>query len=241
MNRILYALFLSFFLLSCAEPRTPAELEKRRLQLQAEVPKNNVAAFLTEYGKQNPETEVLISTSLGKITVQLYQDTPLHRANFIRLVKGGYYENTAFYRILRDFMIQGGNTANYINPTEAYTIPAEIKPQHFHKRGALAMARYDDDVNPSRASSSHNFYLVQGAVLSPLELQNIAKEKHLTLTPAQLKLYPKIGGAPTLDERYTVFGEIIEGFEVLDKIANVPVTADDRPAKPILVTMEVLR
>lgn len=241
MNRLLPVFLLLLALAACKKKLTPAEQKQLRYDLEAEVPKGNVRAFLTEYGNENPETEVLISTSLGRIKVKLYEDTPLHRANFIRLVKGGYYDNTAFYRILRGFMIQGGHANELENTPDQYTVPAEINRRHFHKKGALAMARYGDDVNPKRESSGHNFYLVQGVPVSLPELEDIAAEKKLTLTEAQKKLYPEIGGAPTLDEQYTVFGEVTEGLDVLDKIGNYPVTPDDRPIKPIYVTMKVLR
>jgi cyclophilin family peptidyl-prolyl cis-trans isomerase len=240
MNRLFCAILLLFACWGCQKQPTPAEQKELRRQLEQEVPKNKVREFLTVYGKENPETEVLIATSLGKIKVKLYEDTPLHRANFIRLVKGGYYNNTVFYRILRDFMIQGGHANEMENTPDLYTVPAEIKWQHFHKKGALAMARYDDKINPTKASSAHNFYLVQGAKVSIPELEDIAREKGLTLTPEQRKLYPEIGGSPTLDEQYTVFGEVTEGLSVLDKIANYPVNIEDRPIKPIYVTMKVL-
>jgi cyclophilin family peptidyl-prolyl cis-trans isomerase len=241
MNRLFYGLFLLFALAGCQKKVTPEEQKKLRYELEAGVPQNNVRTFLTEYGAENPETEVLIATSLGKMKVKLYEDTPLHRANFIRLVKGGYYDNTVFYRILRGFMIQGGHANEIENTADLYTVPAEIKRHHFHKKGALAMARYDDNVNPKRESSAHNFYLVQGTPLSIPELEDIAQEKGLTLTPEQRKLYPEMGGSPTLDEQYTVFGEVTEGLDVLDKIANYPVNIEDRPLKPIYVTMKVLK
>ena len=241
MNRIVYGLLLLGLIFGCQEKVKPEDQKKLRRELEQEVPKDNVRAFLTAYGKENPETEVLISTSLGKIKVKLYEDTPLHRANFIRLAKGGYYNNTVFYRILRGFMIQGGHANELENTPDLYTVPAEIKRHHFHKKGALAMARYDDNVNPKKESSAHNFYLVQGTPVSLPELEDIAAEKKLTLTPEQKKLYPEIGGAPSLDEQYTVFGEVTEGLDVLDKIANYPVNAEDRPLKPIYVTMKVLK
>ena len=240
MNRLFYGLFLLLVVCGCREKLTPEDQKKLRHELEAEVPKDKVREFLTEYGQQNPETEVLISTSLGKIKVKLYEDTPLHRANFIRLAKEGYYDNTVFYRILRGFMIQGGHANELENTPDLYTIPPEIKPHHFHKKGALAMARYDDNLNPKRESSAHNFYLVQGTPVSLPELEDLAEEKKLTFTPEQKKLYPTLGGAPTLDEQYTVFGEVTEGLDVLDKIANYPVNPDDRPIEPILVTMKVL-
>jgi cyclophilin family peptidyl-prolyl cis-trans isomerase len=241
MDRIFYAFLLILFCVSCSKKTTPEEQKELRQQLEAEVPKEKVWEFLTRYGQENPETEILISTSLGSIKVQLYEDTPLHRANFVRLVKGGYYDNTVFYRILKDFMIQGGHANEQENTPDLYTVPAEINRRHFHKKGALAMARYDDNINPTRASSAHNFYLVQGTRVSLPELEDIAREKNLTLTAEQRKIYPEIGGAPTLDEQYTVFGEVTEGLNVLDKIAAVLVTPDDRPVKPIFVTMQVLQ
>ncbi len=240
MNRLLWALCIFLTLFGCKKKMTAADQKKLRHELEAAVPKNNVRQFLTEYGKENPETEVLITTSLGHIKVKLYEDTPLHRANFIRLVKGGYYDNTAFYRILRGFMIQGGHANELENTPDLYTVPAEIKRHHFHKKGALAMARYDDNVNPKKESSAHNFYLVQGVKMNLEVLEEIAETHKLTLTPEQKKIYQEIGGAPSLDEQYTVFGEVTDGLEVLDKIANYPVNTEDRPIKPILVTMKVL-
>ena len=240
MNRLLCALCLILTFAGCKKKLTVSEQKKLRHKLEAEVPKGRVREFLTVYGQDNPETEVLISTSLGNLKVKLYEDTPLHRANFIRLVKGGYYDNTAFYRILRGFMIQGGHANELENTPDLYTVPAEIKHHHFHKKGALAMARYGDDANPKKESSAHNFYLVQGQKMNLPELEDVATEMKLTLLPEQKKLYQQIGGAPTLDEQYTVFGEITEGLEVLDKIANYPVNIDDRPIEPILVTMKVL-
>ena len=240
MNRFFCALLLFLSLAGCKKKLTGAEQKRLRLELEQEVPKDKVREFLTDYGQENPETEVVISTSLGNMKVKLYEDTPLHRANFIRLAKAGYYDNTVFYRILRGFMIQGGHANELENTADLYTIPAEIKRRHFHKKGALAMARYGDENNPNRESSAHNFYLVQGVPVSIPELEDVAAEMKLTLTPEQKKLYPKIGGAPTLDEQYTVFGEVIEGLDVLDKIANYPVNTEDRPIKPIYVTMKVL-
>lgn len=240
MIRISCVLLLLLTLAGCKKKLTDAEQKQLRRELEQEVPKNNVGGFLTEYGQENPETEVQISTSLGNMRVKLYEDTPLHRANFIRLVKGGYYNKTVFYRILRGFMIQGGHANELENTPDLYTIPAEIKRHHFHKKGALAMARYGNETNPNRESSAHNFYLVQGQKMNMAELEEVATQMKLTLLPEQKKLYTEIGGAPTLDEQYTVFGEITEGLDVLDKIANYPVNTEDRPIKPIYVTMKVL-
>ncbi|MDQ3291256.1 MAG: peptidylprolyl isomerase [Bacteroidota bacterium] len=199
----------------------------------------NATELLTKFGKENPETLVTISTSLGEIKVRLYEDTPLHRANFIRLAKMGFYDNTIFYRVLRDFMIQGGDTRERKIKTDKYGVPSEVKPHHFHKRGALAMARYDDEFNPKRLSSSHNFYLVQGVVHNQESLDDIALENKITFSPEQVKAYTTIGGVPSLDTKYTVFGEVVEGMEVVDKIANVPVDTNDTPVQDVFMTVEV--
>ncbi|RDC64502.1 peptidylprolyl isomerase [Adhaeribacter pallidiroseus] len=199
----------------------------------------NVTELLTKFGQENPETKVTISTSLGVIKVRLYKDTPLHRANFVRLAKMGFYDNTIFYRVLRDFMIQGGDTRERKIKTDKYGVPSEVKPQYFHKRGALAMARYDDEFNPKRLSSSHNFYLIQGVVHNQESLDDIAQSKKITFSPEQVKTYTTIGGVPSLDTKYTVFGEVTEGLDVIDKIAKVPVDPNDVPVQDVFMTVEV--
>ncbi len=199
----------------------------------------NATELLTKFGQENPETLVTISTSLGVIKVRLYKDTPLHRANFVRLAKMGFYDNTIFYRVLRDFMIQGGDTRERKIKTDKYGVPSEVKPQYFHKRGALAMARYDDEFNPKRLSSSHNFYLIQGVVHNQESLDDIAHDNKLTFSPEQIKAYTTIGGVPSLDTKYTVFGEVTEGLEVIDKIAKVPVDISDVPVQDVFMTVTV--
>ncbi|MDQ4139784.1 MAG: peptidylprolyl isomerase [Bacteroidota bacterium] len=199
----------------------------------------NATEILTKFGQENPETLATISTSMGKIKVRLYKDTPLHRANFVRLAKMGFYDNTIFYRVLRDFMIQGGDTRERKIKKDKYGIPSEVKPHYFHKRGALAMARYDDEFNPKRLSSSHNFYLVQGVVHNQESLNDISLSKKITFSPEQVKAYTTIGGVPSLDTKYTVFGEVVEGLEVIDKIANVPVDPNDSPVQDVFMTVEI--
>lgn len=199
----------------------------------------NATALLTKFGQEHPETRVTISTSMGVIKVRLYKDTPLHRANFVRLAKMGFYDNTIFYRVLRDFMVQGGDTRERKIKSDKYGVPSEVKPHHFHQRGALAMARYDDEFNPKRLSSSHNFYLVQGVVHNQESLNDIALDHKLTFSPEQVKAYTTVGGVPSLDTKYTVFGEVMEGLEVIDKIAKVPVDPNDVPVQDVFMTVEV--
>lgn len=213
--------------------------QKEKLQLPP-LSNENVKEELVKFGREHPETVVLISTSLGEIKVKLYEETPLHRANFIRLVKMGFYDKTVFHRVLKNATVQGGNSRQAKMPIGDYTVPAEINPKFCHTRGALAMARYDDDVNPTRASSADNFYIVQGYRTDEEELHEIEQMRNFKYSPDQIKTYKSIGGMPSLDNKYTVFGEVIEGMEVVDKIARVPVDTNDWPDQEIYMTMEVV-
>ncbi len=188
---------------------------------------------------QEKETLVLIKTSKGDITVKLYNDTPLHRDNFIKLVKEGWYENSPFHRVIKDFMIQGGqNQDGTLDP--GYKVPAEILPNHIHKKGALAAARQADYVNPEKASSGSQFYIVQGQVLSDAHVQMYQQRMGKTFTQEQIEAYTTVGGTPHLDGEYTVFGEVVEGMDVIDKIASVKTGYQDVPVEPVTMTMEIL-
>lgn len=184
---------------------------------------------------------VLISTSLGDIKIKLYNETPKHRDNFIKLVNKGAYDGTIFHRVIQNFMIQGGDLnskdagANDIlgRDVNISTIPAEINPKFIHKKGALAAARTN---NPKKESSGSQFYIVQGNILSQADIVATGKD----YTPEQRKIYMTIGGYPSLDGGYTVFGEVIEGLDVVDKIAAVKTAKGDRPLEDIKVTMKVI-
>ncbi|OGX85888.1 peptidylprolyl isomerase [Hymenobacter glacialis] len=196
-------------------------------------------AALLAYGRQHPGSEVLIKTRLGNIRVKLYDDTPVHKANFLLLARKGVFDETMFNRVVKDFAVQGGQTygARTIR-LKRYRLPPEFRPDHFHKKGALGMARYDDEQNPGRLSSNTDFYFVVGEKLDPNQSQAMAGRK---LTPAQVKAYATVGGVPSLDGQYTVFGEILEGQDVVDKIANEPVEPDKWPVKDISLKVEVLK
>jgi cyclophilin family peptidyl-prolyl cis-trans isomerase len=233
---------LSFLVISCqqssdntVESSTKDVTEKKLKPLTTE----NAVEILTAYGQENPDSIVVISTRHGDIKVRLFKDTPLHRANFVRLVKAGFYDQGEFYRVVKGFAIQGGDSDNRTMKNGAYKIPQEFNPRHVHKKGALAMARYGDERNPDKESSSHNFYLVQGEPRSMAELQAFEVRHGIKYTPAQLEAYKTRGGEPSLDTEYTVFGEVIEGMDVLDKIANEPVTAQDWPQRIVPHTMKV--
>ena len=191
------------------------------------------------YGRQHPGSEVLIATRLGNIRVRLYDDTPIHRANFLLLARKGVFDETMFNRVVKDFAVQGGQTygARTIR-LKRYRLPPEISAAHFHHRGALGMARYDDEQNPGHLSSNTDFYFVVGEKLAPNQSQAMCRRK---LTPAQTQAYAKTGGVPSLDGQYTVFGEVIEGQDVVDKIANQPVESDKWPVEDIKLKVEVVK
>ena len=189
---------------------------------------------------QEKETLVLIKTSLGDITVKLYNDTPLHRDNFIKLINEGWYNNSPFHRVINNFMIQGGhNQDGRVDP--GYTIPAEFRANHFHKKGALAAARQGDQVNPQRASSGCQFYIVQGQILTEAHIEMYKQRYGLTFTPEQVEAYTTVGGTPHLDGQYTVFGEVVEGLEIVDAIAKVKTGYMDVPVEPVVMSIEILK
>ncbi len=192
-------------------------------------------------GTAKSETLVLIKTSYGDIKCKLYNDTPKHRDNFIKLINEGWYNDSPFHRIIKGFMIQGGGNKDG-RQDPGYTVPAEILPNHFHKKGALCAARQGDDVNPLKASSGCQFYLVQGTVLSDATLTSYEQRYKKTYSAEQRKAYTTIGGAPWLDGDYTVFGEVVSGLDVIDKLAAVPTTKPgDKPVTPVTMKIEIVK
>ncbi len=244
----------------------------------------------------NENTVILIKTTSGDIKVTLYDDTPVHRDNFIKLVNTGFYEGISFHRVINRFMIQAGDPLTRTVPItksadslNTYTIPAEFSNLHFHKKGALAAAREGNDVNPEMRSSGTHFYIVQGTLLtdeelvkaensinsnlkqaifnqnirqiadsarfsgtplSDAEIQEKASEKmfkflttneNYSIPEDQRTVYKTIGGVPRLDQTYTVFGEVIEGLGVVDKIAAAPTDGADKPLNDIkILKMKIL-
>lgn len=244
-------------------------------------------------------TLVKLETTMGNITVALYNETPKHRDNFIKLVKEGVYDSTLFHRVIKQFMIQAGDpesknaadTAMLGNGDVGYTIPAEFNPKFFHKKGVLAAARQGDDVNPEKASSGCQFYIVTGRKFTEpqllgmenkindqreeaifdtlarqhmkeiyklrkagdnaalLELQDSLeaqasaladKEEKFRFSPEQIKAYTTVGGAPHLDGSYTVFGEVTDGMDVVDKIEIAKTNRADRPIDNIRILKAVI-
>lgn len=185
------------------------------------------------------ETMFIIHTDYGDMTGMLYNETPEHRDNFIKLVKEGWYNGSPFHRVIKGFMIQGGGSADG-RADIGYTVPAEFVPEYIHKKGALSAARMGDAVNPDKRSSGSQFYIVQGKTYSDQELNNLEGRKNCEWTEEQRSVYKTIGGTPFLDFDYTVYGEIIEGMDVIDKIAAVQTGQGDKPIKDIKMTIELV-
>ena len=185
--------------------------------------------------KKEKETVVVIETSMGTIKAKLYNDTPLHRDNFIKLVNEGWYNGSPFHRVIKDFMIQGGQNADgRMDP--GYTVPAEFRDNHFHKKGALCAARQGDQVNPKKASSGSQFYIVQGQVFDDKKLEMYEERLGKIFSATQRQAYKTVGGTPHLDGDYTVFGEVTEGLDIVDKIARVKTGYMDVPVEPVTIT-----
>ena len=233
-------LFKLALLFTCLSASVNAQVSK------APVKKTTAAPVAKTAG-----TRVKVTTDMGIIIIRLYDATPQHRDNFIKLVSSHFYDSLLFHRVINGFMVQGGDPLSKnaepgaqlgMGGGDMARIPAEFKPSLIHKKGVLAAAR---DGNPEKASSACQFYLVQGKVMNDIELNQVEcsirnTNPDFTYTPEQRKIYKTIGGTPFLDMNYTVFGEVEKGLEVIDKIAAVQ-TASDRPLKDIRMKMELLK
>ena len=263
-----------------------------------------VLLIKTGFSQTFSKETILISTSLGNMKLKLFNETPQHRDNFLKLVREHFYDSLLFHRVIQDFMIQGGDPdSKHAEPAKflgdgdlKYTIPAEFVPTLCHKKGMLCAARNGDDVNPEKASSACQFYIVQGKIRTDEDLKSYekrinkpiiaklkeevlykpenknlkdkidafkkeqnndslmvyykivnklvdeayAKTDHYTFPPEHQTIYKTIGGTPHLDSQYTIFGEVIEGIEVIDKIAAVGKNKDDRPLIDIRMTVKII-
>lgn len=200
---------------------------------------------------QTKNTEVLFETTAGNIRIALYDETPLTRDNFLKITKLGIYDSLLFHRVIKDFMIQGGDTnSKHAKPGQLlgtgdfdYTTEPEFRlPQIFHRRGVVAMARESDKVNPERRSSACQFYIVWGKVFTDdrmiakvQERLDSATQGTVKLTPEMIEVYKTMGGTPHLDGQYTVFGEVIEGMDVVERIQGVETDKNDRPLEDIRI------
>lgn len=206
---------------------------------------------------ENLRHEILMETTSGNMRIMLYDETPLHRDNFLRLVREGFYDGCLFHRVIRNFMIQTGDSSTrHARQGDLiglysldYSIPAEIDfPARFHRRGALAMARESDNVNPKRESSATQFYIVYGDTYTDASLDKAQRQLDkstggaVKLPPEVRKVYQEVGGAPYLDGQYTVFGEVVEGLDVLGSIQNEETDKNNRPVKDVrILKMSVIK
>ena len=203
--------------------------------------------FLFGCQPQGPRM-ALIETEMGNMTLKLYDETPQHRDNFVKLVEEGFYDDLLFHRVIKNFMIQGGDPDSKDaapgqrlgNGGPGYTIPAEFNPNIIHTKGKLAAARTDGPQNPNLESSGCQFYIVQGFQIKDFMLDQVTKDLGTTYTEEQKQEYYQKGGAPNLDMKYTIFGEVTEGLEVIDKIANVQRDRYDRPNQDIRMKIRML-
>ncbi len=192
---------------------------------------------------------VEVETDFGNMTLLLYNSTPQHRDNFIKLVEEGFYDGLIFHRVIEGFMIQGGDPqSKNAKPNQrlgsggpGYTIPAEFVDSLVHIKGALAAARQGDQVNPEKRSSGSQFYIVQGRPITEKDLGAIGSRKGIRYQKDQREAYTNYGGTPFLDGDYTVFGKVVKGLEVIDKIAATPTQPGDRPTKDVKMKMRVIK
>ena len=193
---------------------------------------------------------IRIKTKFGECIVKLYNETPLHRENFLKLAKDGYYNGTLFHRVIKDFMIQGGDPDSRNAKPDSllgeggpkYTIPAEFRDSLFHKKGVLAAAREGDMVNPKKESSGSQFYLVQGKVFTDEQLNSLEEKRLKFKIPEyQRQVYKTIGGTPHLDRNYTVYGEIVVGLNMVDKIAMLQTDKNNRPKQDVKMDISILK
>jgi len=197
------------------------------------------------FAKAPKNQYVRIKTSYGELIIRLYNETPQHRDNFIKLAKKGFYNGTLFHRVIQDFMIQGGDpTSKNAKPgielgdgDVGYTIPAEFRDSLFHKRGVLAAARDD---NPQKASSGCQFYIVEGKRLTDSAINKQEKRSGRKIPDWQRNYYKTVGGVPHLDGLYTVYGEVVSGIDMVDLIAAVKKDENDRPVVDVPMTVELL-
>jgi peptidyl-prolyl cis-trans isomerase B (cyclophilin B) len=193
--------------------------------------------------------KVKIETVHGEMIAELYNETPTHRDNFIKLVEKGFYDGTLFHRVIPNFMIQGGDpVSKEANPSQqignggpGYTLPAEFNPNLIHKKGALAAARMGDAVNPKKESSGSQFYIVEGQVYDAQKMAMIEQRMGVKLSDIQKKAYSSIGGTPHLDGGYTVFGEVIKGLEVITKISNLKRNKNNLPLEKAVMKVSIIK
>lgn len=233
MRKKISILLLLVFFIACSSTRNSATLPTGQA------------------GSKIPGARVKLLTDSGVIVLRLYNQTPLHRDNFLKLVKQHYFDSLLFHRVIKNFMIQGGDPDSkrakpgtlLDNGGPSYTIPAEFDTSLFHKKGVLAAAREGDNINPKKASSGSQFYIVQGKKFTDAGLDSVEtfRLKGRKIPLSHREVYKTIGGAPHLDMNYTVFGEVESGLEVVDKIAGAARDSNNRPLNDIRMKLRILK
>lgn len=246
MKRLLQITMVAAFALLLLPAR--AQVKKAGTKKQpAPVSKGNVVRKANAPKQiRVPGIRVKLTTDSGVIVLRLYDKTPKHRDNFVKLVNEHFFDSLLFHRVIKDFMIQGGDPQSKNAPAGTmlgagdvgYTIPAEFDSTLFHKKGALAAARTD---NPEKASSGCQFYIVQGRKYADFELDALQQQMGIKFSPQKRAAYKTLGGTPFLDMNYTVFGEVESGLEVIDKIASAPKGYGDRPVGDIRMYAEIIK
>jgi cyclophilin family peptidyl-prolyl cis-trans isomerase len=245
------SLFMVMFILIGAGCKSQDTNNGTSLTIGEPVKKESESNKKSMVGQTN--VKVRVSTSQGEMTIRLYDETPQHRDNFIKLVESGFYNDLLFHRCIKGFMAQGGDPQSKgAAPGQqlgmggpGYTVPAEFNAELIHKKGALAAARQGDFVNPTKASSGSQFYIAQGVAMNDAQINQVEKyiqqkNPSFKYTEAQRELYKTIGGTAQLDMDYTVFGEVVSGLEILDKILAQPTGPGDRPVEDITMKMEII-
>ena len=206
-----------------------------------------IVCVLSIFSCKPKQELILIETDYGNMKIALYDSTPQHKANFLKLAKEGFYDDLLFHRVINGFMIQGGDPESKGAPanqplgagSNGSTIEAEIGAYHF--KGTVAAARRGGPGNPEKRSSDCQFYIVQGRDVNPAQLQQMAAQKGITYTEKDIARYSEVGGTPFLDNDYTVFGEVVEGMDVIDKIASVKTAPGDRPIEDVKMKVSVVK
>ena len=221
-----------------------SKVEELGIGIYKRLNNSNCVSFLKDYGVEHPEKLVKMETNYGEILVRLYKDTPIHRASFLYLIERNYFAPTQIVRVVPGFVIQGGNSEDLEDQEQRfligkYTLPSEIKRDHIHKRGALAMSRSYTN-NPDKRSAPYDFYLVQGEKASDAAIYQAQEKNGYEYSSEEKAIYKKEGGAPHLDGQHTVIGEIIQGWDVVDKIAKVPTDDGEWPVTEVTVSMSIV-
>jgi len=244
MKTLITLALVCFFTTAVHAQKKP--VVKKASTTKPAVKKTAVKAPVAKKEVKLPGTRVKVTTDSGVMIIRLYDKTPQHRDNFIKLAKEHFFDSLLFHRVIQGFMIQGGDPqSKYAQAGQmlgmgdvGYTIPAEFDTSLFHKKGALAAARTP---NPAKASSGCQFYIVQGNKLTDADLNMMEMQKGIKYSAVQRNTYKTVGGTPFLDQDYTVFGEVEKGLEVIDKIASVPKAQGDRPIADVRMKIEVIK